>query len=434
MPETAKQADPLSHEEIDAVFRSITVNRLAFAVSGGPDSLALLVLFNEWAKKSNWNGYFEAFTVDHQLRAGSAEEAEFVKSVCRDLDVSHETLLWRDKVSSGSVQASARDARYRLLANAMRARDLTALVLGHHLDDQVETFLDRLTRGSGIYGLGGMSRDNTHGLEGLHLLRPFLGFQKLRLMASLEERAVSWCTDPSNEDLGYKRVRLRALAARLAEEGCPAERLADTAERMRRASEALMFWLSDIWQDDVEDHPAGPVRMPYRRFARLPTEMRLKLLAQMILRVTGREAPSRLKKLEALEAELHSGGSAKAQLAGAFVELHDDHIFVWKEAGRNPPDRIALTDIQNGIWDQRFSVKISGDVSALDMETLSIGPLLSARGLKVESPDGWPEGSFSCAPAIWSKGDLIGSSLPSSTLGCPWPQGVIIERVPIEFG
>nr|WP_256372737.1 tRNA lysidine(34) synthetase TilS [Roseibium sp. RKSG952] len=381
---------------------------LAFAVSGGADSTALLVLFDEWACRNGWAGQFEAFTVDHGLRPESALEAGAVGELCAIRGIHHEVLHWRGDKPQSNLQAAARAARYRLLADAMKRRRLHALVLGHHLDDQIETFLDRLTRGSGVYGLGGMAPENKLGPEGLHLLRPMLEVGKARLAASLEARSVPWSEDRSNRDKAYKRVRLRNLARQLAEEGLEPQRLAQTAERMRRASSALQAWVQKVWSDHVEVHPSGPVRLSYPIWADLPLEIRLKLLAEMILRVTASPTPSRLQKLEGLEASLQSSGHTKSSLAGAFVQRRDGTLFAWKEAGRHPPSVMLLEDAKGGVWDNRFCIEADSGVPETLGDPLYIGPFsLAPARAGVQLPSGWPSEAFDCAPALWSKDAVL---------------------------
>ncbi|MDN3720773.1 tRNA lysidine(34) synthetase TilS [Roseibium salinum] len=165
--------------------------------------------FSEWRERVSWQGDAEVLCVDHGLRPESAAEAEFVAGAAAEHGLSCRILRWTGEKPASNIQDEARRARYRLFADHMAQSGAEALVLAHHMDDQAETFLDRLTRGSGLSGLSAMAADEPHGPQGLRLLRPFLNLRKERLEASLRERGLSWCLDPSNQDPKYKRSRLR---------------------------------------------------------------------------------------------------------------------------------------------------------------------------------------------------------------------------------
>lgn len=206
---------------------------LLLAVSGGPDSTALLLMAAEWAG----GPALYAATVDHGLRAESAAEAKSVAALAARLDVPHEILCWRGEKPKTRLQERAREARYGLLeAEALRV-GARVVVTAHHLDDQAETVLMRLARGSGIAGLAGMAARTRRG--GVEIARPLLGLTKAELVAFCEARGVAFARDPSNENPIFARPRLRRLARALAVEGLDAPALARLARRAALAEEAL---------------------------------------------------------------------------------------------------------------------------------------------------------------------------------------------------
>jgi tRNA(Ile)-lysidine synthase len=210
--------------------------RVLIAVSGGPDSVALLGLYAEARRGANLPDAHVA-TVDHGLRAASAEEAMTVAAMAQALDLPHSTLLWTGRKPATGIQEAAREARYRLLARHAHAVGAEAVLVAHTLDDQAETVLMRLMRGSGLKGLGGMDgRTLSHGIG---LFRPFLSVPKSRLIATCQDRGWDYVTDPANTNPGFLRARLRLLAPVLAKDGLTPERLCTLATRMRRADEAL---------------------------------------------------------------------------------------------------------------------------------------------------------------------------------------------------
>ena len=228
---------PLGEAEIAAAFTGLqTASHILVAISGGPDSTALMGTLAEWSGGGG-GPPVSAATVDHGLRSASLEEARAVGELARKLDVSHAILTWTGEKVPGVSQDEARRARYRLLLAHAREIGATHLVTAHTLDDQAETLLIRLAAGSGLTGLAGMRREVARG--SVRHVRPFLDLAKARLVATCRERGWPFVTDPSNSDPGFSRVRWRRLTPALAAEGLDAARLARLAGRLARADEAL---------------------------------------------------------------------------------------------------------------------------------------------------------------------------------------------------
>ena len=221
--------------ELDTLVRS---GEVALAVSGGPDSLALLLLAHAARP-----GEICAATVDHRLRPEAADEAVMVADACGDLDIPHAILAVDVAHDPRGAQAAARHARYAALAGWAVARGASALATAHHLDDQAETMLMRLARGAGIAGLSGIRR--TRPLEqapGVTLVRPLLGWRKAELEYIVVAAGLTAVDDPSNRDPRFDRTRARSLL----QGGWPApERLAAVAQRLGEAEEALA-WSSAV--------------------------------------------------------------------------------------------------------------------------------------------------------------------------------------------
>ncbi|WP_114967069.1 tRNA lysidine(34) synthetase TilS, partial [Alkalilacustris brevis] len=178
---------------------------LGVAVSGGGDSVALLLLVADWAAARGVR--LRAVTVDHGLREGAAQEAEAVARLCAELGIGHDILRWQGWDGQGNLQDAARRARQGLIAGWARDHGLAAVALGHTRDDQAETVLMRLARGAGVDGLSGMAPLRL--AVGLAWLRPLLDVGRAELRALLRARGVPWAEDPSNEDARFQRVRAR---------------------------------------------------------------------------------------------------------------------------------------------------------------------------------------------------------------------------------
>jgi tRNA(Ile)-lysidine synthase len=313
---------------------------IVLAVSGGPDSIALMWLAARWRGTLARGPRLIAVTVDHGLRAEAAAEARDVKRLARTLDLPHRTMRWTGEKPKTGLPAAARTARYRLLAQAARASGATHILTAHTRDDQAETLLMRLLRGSGIGGLAAMARESER--DGVRLARPFLQVSKSQLVATLKKAKIGFADDPTNRDTNFTRPRLREIMPVLAAEGGDARNLARLASRLARANQAV-----EVLVDGAERYLALRDREAPRAgfeanafdasvFAAMPEEIRLRLLKRAIDRF-GHEGPAELGKVEALLAALDQAGAKhgkkrrprlKQTLAGALVSLSDGRIRV----------------------------------------------------------------------------------------------------------
>jgi tRNA(Ile)-lysidine synthase len=305
---------------------------VVLAVSGGPDSLALMWLAARWRRSLTRGPRLIAVTVDHGLRPEAAREARDVKRLARTLDLSHRTLRWTGTKPKTGLQAAARAARYRLLAQAARASGATHILTAHTRDDQAETLLMRMLRGSGIAGLAAMARETER--EGVWLARPLLDTPKSQLVATLAKAKIAFADDPTNRDLHYIRPRLRALMPALAEEGGDSRNLARLALRLARANAAIEVLVdgAERYLALTDRHDASRFGFDAGAFAGLAEEVRLRLLKRAIDRA-GHEGPAELGKLEALLAVLDRAIASreprlKQTLAGAVISLNRGRIHV----------------------------------------------------------------------------------------------------------
>src|SRR5580692_10912420 len=236
MPEDDKS--PISVRQAKGLFADWKgAPALVLAVSGGPDSIALLWLAARWRGALSRGPRLLAVTVDHGLRAEAAREAREGKRLARHLGVSHRTVRWTGEQPKSGVPAAARAARYRLLATVARQSGASHILTAHTRDDQAETFLMRLFRGSGIGGLAAMARESER--EGVLIARPFLNISKSQLIATLEKANIGYADDPTNRDASFTRPRIRKVIEGLAVEGGDARNLARLASRLARANAAI---------------------------------------------------------------------------------------------------------------------------------------------------------------------------------------------------
>lgn len=347
---TAEQA--VRDDEASALFRGLEGLRgLVIAVSGGPDSTALLVLAVRWAKRLKRPPKLVAVTIDHGLRPQAVAEAAAVKRLARRLGVSHRTLHWRGEKPKSGLQEAARIARYGLLAQAAARAGCAHILTAHTLDDQAETVLFRLARGSGLAGLAGMAATSllpasvASGGSEIFLVRPLLHIPKSRLVATLQAAGIAYSEDPTNSDPRFARARLRTLMPALAREGLDARGLARLAARMRRAEAAIEFAVAAacaaLAPGPWRRH--GPIVFAAALFAELPAEVGLRLLGRAIAH-TGDEGPVELAKLEALYDALRQAPTRlprlprlRRTLAGALITLAGDRLSVERAPARRAP-------------------------------------------------------------------------------------------------
>jgi tRNA(Ile)-lysidine synthase len=354
-PKTGRRSSdqPISSAEAEALFADlVSCPALVLAVSGGPDSTALLVLAARWREGLRRGPRLTAVTIDHGLRPESAAEVRAVKRIARGLGVAHRIVRWMGKKPATGVQAAARGARYRLLAAAARTVGARHVLTAHTLDDQAETVLFRLARGSGMTGLSGMARRAPlpGDASALTLVRPLLAVAKSRLVATLRAAAIPYCEDPSNADPRFARARLRKVMPLLAAEGLDAGKLAVLARRMARAEaaheSAVQAALTRVSLTEWSN--SGPIMLDRRRFGDVPAEVALRLLGRAIGRV-GDEGPVELGKLETLFDAIQEGWAGRPgtkprlrrTLAGALVGVEADAIRIERAPPRRSRQRRA---------------------------------------------------------------------------------------------
>lgn len=332
---------------------------LAVAVSGGADSMALALLLDQWCRDRGVT--LHAFTVDHRLRAEATGEAAQVATWLGARGLKHDTLVWDDGAAratlAASAQADARDARYRLLIEACRTRGISDLALAHHADDQVETFLMRLARGSGLDGLTAMAPVAVR--NGARLIRPLLGFAKVRLEATCRAAGQLWISDPSNADRSYARARFRQAREILAAEGLSNERLLATITHLRRAQSAIESSIAALAERALAVDRHGAFIFQAAAFCATAEEVSLRLLARVLTAAAGADYGPRFEKLVRLHDRLRRDIAFRATLAGCEIERSGGLIRISREVAAITDER-AIAPGQSIVWDGRFRVTWAG--------------------------------------------------------------------------
>jgi tRNA(Ile)-lysidine synthase len=298
-------------------------------------------------------------------------------------------------------------------------------VTAHTEDDQAETLLMRLARGSGLDGLTGMSAERLIGPEaGCTLLRPLLGMAGARLKATLEARQLAWIEDPSNDCDRFERVRLRKARHHLEAIGLTNERIALSARRLERARAALEAAAIELQTAVGLDIHAGMyASFRARPFAAAPQEVRLRLLARLLAAFGGQDEPARLAKVESLLDRMSATSFEAATLGGCMVEQRCEEIWVLRESGRAPLPELVLAPGASAVWDRRFRVKTDAEIAgAVVVRALGGAGFASLRPqLKDALP---PARAAAGLPAFWRDGDLV--AVPSLS-GC-WSTPAALGR------
>jgi tRNA(Ile)-lysidine synthase len=442
------RAPPLTLDELRSDFERLLIGPLALAVSGGPDSMALMHLVAAWAAEAGVAdrqrmGSVPLFvlTVDHKLRPQSAEEAVWVKGEAARLGLPHETLIWDGPKPSSAVQAAARAARYGLIDDFLerelregRVPSKRRIVVAHHEDDQAETVLMRLARGSGLDGLSGM-RDEEHmastdGAGGCTIVRPLLRTSKARLMATLEAAGRAWKDDPGNRASEFERVRVRQALETLRGLGIGSAEIGRSAWRLSRARRAVLAGTEAAAFRAVKLHRGLFAEIDAAHLTELPDEYVVRILAHLLRVFGGSAPPARLSQIEQLAARIISAADAatdqfRAETLGGCRIARDGagRIRIWREWGR---DGLPTLELQPGapqIWDRRFSVALgAGETETVEVRALgpdNIAWLGEAGGLAELELLQAPSDAVCTLPSFWRGGRLVAVPYFPAPAGAP---------------
>jgi tRNA(Ile)-lysidine synthase len=339
---------------------------IALAVSGGPDSMTLMHLAARHARSKGYAAPV-VFTVDHQLRPESAAEAELVKAQAHRLGLHHQTLVWHGPKPRANLQHAARVARYSLLGEAMRRAGVWALLTGHTLDDQAETFLMRLARGSGLDGLSGMAPLAGFPLPAysdLCILRPLLGFTKAQILATARRMRAPFVDDPSNRNPAFARTRTREAAAALAQAGITSRRIAEAANHLRRARAAIDAAERALFDQAVTLDRWGYAVIDRAPLAIAPHEVGLRFTSSLLRLAGGGDYSPELDLASGVHAWLTMAEPSPRgrTAAGCRLSLLDDgRVLAAREQAGLEHDEplLLLSPGQSGIWDGRFRVSVA---------------------------------------------------------------------------
>lgn len=351
-----------------------TSPHIAVGVSGGADSLALAFLLFEWTK--NQAGRLTALIVDHGLRFESGIEAQNVAQTLRAKGIEAVILKWNSKSVSSGIQAKARNARYQLMEDWCRDAGVLHLAIAHHADDQAETVLMRMQKGSGPDGLAGIphSRELTH----CRIIRPLLNVRKKTLLSFLNIQGASWVEDPSNQDRKYARTSVRESIKfnKLDVEGIT--RSAARYARVREAAEMnVAAWLAR----HSSLQPSGFITLCSDDLFDAPVDTRLRILSRIATVIGGKTYAPTITSIETLDEKLRA--MISATVSGALFRQKNNTLTVCREV-RNLPKPVLMIE-PSILWDGRFRVAV--DSRNQPVEVLAFCHIEGRRNDDFDPPD-----------------------------------------------
>ncbi|MEM1351483.1 MAG: tRNA lysidine(34) synthetase TilS [Pseudomonadota bacterium] len=385
---------------IDAALLPDAPARLGVAVSGGGDSLALLVLLARFAKRQGLPLF--AATVDHGLRQEAAAEARHVGSISAQLHVPHKVLKWDGWDGQGNLQDAARRARYGLLADWARSEGIPMVALGHTIDDQAETVLMRLGRAAGVEGLSAIPERFDR--FDITWQRPLLGESRAALRDFLKSENIPWVDDPSNEDPAFDRIKARQALKVLAPLGITPAALAQTAENMRRARAALDARRAQVLKE-IAQITAGAIAIPLARLQAEPDEIQRLALVSCLNWVARNDYSPRRRSVAAARQALVAKGSAT--LDGCRLLIKDGTLWVFREYHAVETSKCRSDQLWDGRW------QIAGPDKGVEIAALGAEGLAQCSDWRATS---LPRAALLATPAVWCGTEMVAAPVVDELL------------------
>ena len=369
---------------------------IAVAVSGGADSLALLLLTHEWAQKKGEK--IVALTVDHGLREESRNEALQVHKWAQERGIEHVVLEWIGEKPMSRLQEKARVVRYQLLTRWCKDNQFSTILLGHHQQDQEETFWLRLSSGSGLDGLSGMKKRIVR--DGITFLRPFLGFSKEYLKAILMTENQVWIEDPSNQNSQFFRGRFRTF---LEAEGLSNQRLTNTMEKLKVDADFIHDSLQKAIQTTVQVYEGGYLSLRKKSFEELHPALAKRLIPFLMQWFSCAHYFPRSIQVDIILEKLKASSPFTA--GGIYWLQREKEVFLLREVSAIE-EKLSLFQLQGRtLWDNRFW--IDPLIKKYVSQETYLASLGSCPGLKKEVTSSIPSHIWPTLPALWFEGKVV---------------------------
>lgn len=344
---------------LDKYKETLSSTKFAVAVSGGSDSLGLLLIANKWSKLNN--SEIIALTVDHGLRKESPSETKYVNKICNDYGIEHKILVWEGDKPKSNIELEARENRYRLMSEYCRYNSIKYLLVAHHLEDQAETFFIRLFRGSGIDGLSSMN--NITFIHNLNIIRPFLKVHKNDIKKYLIEKNIKWLEDSSNQDEKFLRNKIRNFLGSFDNTEKIIDRINFAIDGIGKTKNIINKQIERTKNKIVNFDPFGSCLFDRKKLLKEDEEIILKILAQISMEIGGKIYKPRLEKLKRLFEHIKSTNNIKYTFYGCIFEQYNDNMIIVYREYNSIGENVKLIFNREVIWDNRFKIILKKDLA-----------------------------------------------------------------------
>ena len=324
---------------------------IGICVSGGPDSLALTILMNNWIKEKNYSLVMLHF--NHKLRKSSDKELKFVERLANNLCIKFKSFYWLDEKPNSAVMKTARDIRYQTFFEYCKKNNIIHLMTAHHLDDLIETYFMRLQRNFSTIGLSSIPKKFNN--KNLVIYRPLLRFKKRRLIATCKYSNIEWVTDKSNEDTRFERVRARNYLHTNSQINKRLEK--DIKEQIIKNNK-IENQIGNFFLNNLKIHEFGVFELNYERFKMIDINLKVEILKKILVTCSGRIYPPRLKSLKILIKKIFNLNINNNTLHGCMIKKIKTNIIFFKEFKniKKQQSDICINAGESFHWDNRFRI------------------------------------------------------------------------------
>ena len=402
----------MSNKLVKTFDQYITSQKIAIAVSGGIDSMVLMKI-SSLSKKIKSNN-IHILTINHDLRKGSKEETLFVRKEADKLGLKVSILTWKGKKPKSGIQEKARKKRHNLLFNYCKKNNISDLFFAHHLDDQIENFIFRMFRGSGIVGLTSFS--NFSKIDKINLIRPLIDTPKSDLLLFAKKQKIEWIEDPSNLNLDFDRVKIRNVLKNFYDSGFDKKLFLKSIRKLKSINEDIESLTKDYITKYIEVYENIYVIIKKEFFSNSPKEIQMRVIKNCISFFAPEQlySPKDIKIINILNWIKCNPKVDSKTLGGTLFKKNNNVIILYKEVNKLPhikPVNISKSEFKS--WDNRFlvksNVKIDGKISYLGPEGVKI---LKSKKIDVnKAKKNAPIAAIYSSPAIWQKKRLISAPI-----------------------
>lgn len=331
------------------------IKKIAVSLSGGADSMCLTFLLNKFCKQNNIS--LIAITVDHKLRKGSTIEANNIYRYLEKYGINHTVLTWNHNEIKSNIQKEARNVRYKMLCDFCNENGIENLFVAHTYDDQAETVLLRILRGSGIDGISGIN--SLIIMNEINIIRPLLAYTKTQILNFLKKENLLWFEDESNKNTKFDRVKVRNLITQLDKDFQLTDRLNLLSDNAKRAKNFIHSHVAEMFKKYCIIGELGCISINQADFNNLDEEIQLRLINHIIRYVRNEQVlyPSRLDSLKIALANLQKIGNEKFTLSNCKILLHDKIIYFYRESKYIESKKPLLRG--DNLWDKRYQISIN---------------------------------------------------------------------------